>query len=283
LEEVADLSTFASKEEEKLYYEQQASETEFLSWYKKQKRPEYEKPSLTVDIVLMCYNKEEDQLKVLLIQRKSHPYRNSWALPGGFVERNESTGESVLRETQEETGVVISKENIEQLHTFSTPDRDPRGWVVTVSYLAFIGEEPLIAGDDAKEVQWFTVERNGQMIHLTSGEVAISLDLQTGISSGKDTLAFDHSEIILKAFNRVVNKMEHEPQVLQVLGKDFTITEARKVFAKFLGIDFKSIDHSNFKKAMLQYFDEIGERPVGIGRPSKIYQLKDEVQRKEVD
>ncbi len=99
--------------------------------------------------------------------------------------------------------------------------------------------------------------------------MAISLDLVTGESSGKDTLAFDHSQIILKAFNRVVNKMEHEPQVLQVLGKDFTITEARKVFAKFLGIDYKTIDHSNFKKAMLQYFDEIGERPVGIGRPSK--------------
>ena len=63
---------------------------------------------MTVDIVLMCYNKE-DQLKVLLIQRKGHPYRNSWALPGGFVQKDESTGESVLRETKEETGVVISK------------------------------------------------------------------------------------------------------------------------------------------------------------------------------
>ena len=63
-------------------------------------------------------------------------------------------------------------------------------------------------------------------------------DSPAGESSGKDTLAFDHSQIILKAFNRVVNKMEHEPQVLQVLGKDFTITEARKVFAKFLGFDY---------------------------------------------
>ncbi|MGX7174385.1 NUDIX domain-containing protein [Enterococcus ratti] len=268
------MKKFASKEEEKLYYEHEASEADFLAWYHKQKRPEYDKPSLTVDIVLMCYNKEEDQLKILLIKRKSHPYRNSWALPGGFVQKNESTGASVLRETKEETGVVISQENIEQLHTFSTPNRDPRGWVVTVSYLAFIGEEPLIAGDDAKEVRWFTLEREGNTIHLTSNNVAISLNLLTGKSSGKDTLAFDHSEIILKAFKRVVNKMEHEPQVLQVLGKDFTITEARKVFAKFLGIDFKMIDHSNFKKAMLQYFDEIGERPVGIGRPSKIYQLK---------
>ncbi|MGM9902861.1 NUDIX family hydrolase [Enterococcus sp. 10A9_DIV0425] len=268
------MSGFHSKKEEKTYYEQEANETDFLDWYQKQERPEYEKPSLTVDIVLLCYNKEEDQLKVLLIQRKSHPYRNSWALPGGFVQKNESTGESVLRETQEETGVVISKDNIEQLHTFSTPDRDPRGWVVTVSYLAFIGEEPLIAGDDAKEVKWFSLERSGHTLHLSNGEVAISLDLNTSHSSGKDTLAFDHSEIIVKAFNRVVNKMEHEPQVLQVLGKDFTITEARKVFAKFLGIDFKMIDHSNFKKAMLQYFEEVGERPVGIGRPSKIYRLK---------
>ncbi|MEQ7179618.1 MULTISPECIES: NUDIX domain-containing protein [Enterococcus] len=270
------MKEFASKEEEKLYYEQEASEEDFLTWYQAQERPEYDKPSLTVDIVLMCYNKEEDQLKILLIQRKGHPYRNSWALPGGFVQRDESTGESVLRETQEETGVIISKENIEQLHTFSTPDRDPRGWVVTVSYLAFIGEEPLIAGDDAKEVRWFTLERQMNQIHLTSGDVSIALDLATGQSTGKDKLAFDHSFIVLKAFNRIVNKMEHEPQVLQVLGKDFTITEARKVFAKFLGIDFKTIDHSNFKKAMLQYFDEIGERPVGIGRPSKIYQLKPE-------
>ena len=87
----------------------------------------------------------------------------------------------------------------------------------------------MIAGDDAEEVQWFTLERQGNKIHLASDDVAISLDLLTGESSGKDTLAFDHSEIILKAFNRVVNKMEHEPQVLQVLGKDFTITEARKV------------------------------------------------------
>ncbi len=81
------MNRFASKEEEKLYYEHKASEEEFLNWYQKQERPEYDKPSLTVDIVLMCYNKEEDQLKVLLIQRKGHPYRNSWALPGGFVKR----------------------------------------------------------------------------------------------------------------------------------------------------------------------------------------------------
>lgn len=271
---------FASEAEEKLYYEQQATEAEFLAWYQQQEQPQYEKPSVTVDMVLVCYDKEEDQLKILLIQRKGHPYRNSWALPGGFVNPNESTGESVIRETKEETGVAISAQNIEQLHTFSTPNRDPRGWVITVSYLAFIGEEPLIAGDDASEVRWFSLNRHANQLSLTNDEVEIILDLQTGDSLGKDTLAFDHSQIILKAFRRVLNKMEHEPQVLQVLGDSFTITEARKVFAKFLGVDFRTIDHSNFKKSMLQAFDEIGERPAGIGRPSKIYRLKEHVLQK---
>lgn len=273
---------FASKKAEKHYFEQQASEEEFLDWYQKQEQPQYEKPSVTVDMVLLCYDKEQDQLKILLIQRKSHPYRHSWALPGGFVNPNESTGDSVLRETKEETGVTISGYNIEQLHTFSTPGRDPRGWVMTVSYLAFIGEEPLSAGDDAKEVRWFSLERKNHQLYLINGDVEIVLDLRTGESLGKNTLAFDHSDIIIKAFKRVVNKMEHEPQVLQVLGENFTISEARKVFAKFLGVDFRSIDHSNFKKSMLAYFEEIGERPVGIGRPSKIYRLKEDVLDEEI-
>ena len=60
------MKQFASKEEEKQYYEHEASEADFLAWYQKQERPEYDKPSLTVDIVLMCYNKEEDQLKILV-------------------------------------------------------------------------------------------------------------------------------------------------------------------------------------------------------------------------
>ncbi|WP_313537567.1 NUDIX hydrolase [Enterococcus sp.] len=271
------MEKFISKSAEKHYYEQEASEADFLAWYQEQDQPKYEKPSVTVDMVLMCYNKEEEQLKIALIQRKGHPFRNSWALPGGFVNPQESTGDSVIRETNEEIGVTISKQNIEQLHTFSTPNRDPRGWVITVSYLAFIGEEPLSAGDDANQVRWFSLERQGHRLLLSSGEIEIILDMQSGDSIGKDTLAFDHSAIILKAFQRVANKMEHEPQVLLVLGRDFTITEARKVFAKFLGIDFKLIDHSNFKKSMLQYLIEVGEKPVGIGRPSKIYRLNDAV------
>lgn len=271
------MKEFSSKAAEKDYYEHVASEEEFLAWYKEQDHPEYDKPSVTVDIVSIGYNKVEDQLKVLLIQRRGNPYRNSWALPGGFVERNESTNDSVRRETKEETGLTIGRKNVEQLHTFSSPNRDPRGWVITVSYIAFLGQVPLQAGDDTQDARWFNMERIGNNIFLTSDDISIEIDLKTGDSLGKDTLAFDHNQIICKAFNRVANKMDHDPLILQVLGDEFTITEARKVFAKFMGIDYRTMDHSNFKKAMLQFFDEIGERPVGIGRPSKIYRLKDQV------
>ncbi|WP_326716593.1 NUDIX hydrolase [Vagococcus jeotgali] len=268
------MTVFNTKSEEAHYYETKASEEEYLAWYKQQNFPSQDMPSITVDNVLFCYNREQDALKILLIKRKTHPFRGSWALPGGFVRRGEATTESCIRETKEETNVTITREHVEQLHTFSTPNRDPRGWVITVSYLAFIGEDPLEAGDEAQEASWFDLNRDEQLLTLTHGnEAHICLDLKTGESKGEDTLAFDHAEIIIKAFNRVCNKMYHEPQVLRVLGEDFTITEARKVYAKFLGVDFKMIDHSNFKKAMLPYFKEIGERSTGVGRPSKIYKL----------
>ncbi|MGH2096135.1 NUDIX hydrolase, partial [Enterococcus faecalis] len=79
---------------------------------------------------------------------------------------------------REESGLVISQDNIELLHSFSRPDGDPPGWVVTVSYLAFIGEEPLIAGDDAKELHWFNLERHDQHITLSHQDVEITLALQ---------------------------------------------------------------------------------------------------------
>lgn len=271
------MKTFATEHEENYYYRHDATEAEFLTWYKGLNLPQQESPSLTVDNVLLSYDKKADALKVLLIQRNSHPFQNSWALPGGFVTRNESTDFSCIRETKEETGVEVTLDQIEQLQTFSEPHRDPRGWVVTVSYLAFIGEVPLTAGDNASSARWFEINRDGQTLNLTSADVLISLDLKTGQSVGRDRLAFDHHLIIWTAFLRVLNRMEHDPKILQVLGPDFTITEARKVFAKFLGEDFRRLDHSNFKKALARYVVEIGERPVGIGRPSKVYRLEESV------
>jgi len=116
----------------------------------------YQKPALIVDIVLVV--SMDGQHRVLLIRRKNPPFEGRWALPGGFVDPHEPLEDAARRELWEETGTRPA--HLEQLHTFGTPGRGPRGWTVSVVYLAFLGEgeagaiQPQ-AGDDAVEVGWF--------------------------------------------------------------------------------------------------------------------------------
>ncbi len=133
---------------------------------------DYPRPSVTVDIVLLTDTFPRSQ--VLLIRRKNPPFKDLWALPGGFLEMDETLEESALRELYEETN--ISGVNLTQVGTFGHPERDPRGRVITVAYVGIIKSEQVevTAGSDASEVAWFS-----------------TLDLPQ--------LAFDHSEIIQKA------------------------------------------------------------------------------------
>lgn len=118
----------------------------------------YERPALTVDVVLVAPQGEVH--RVLLIRRKHPPFEGRWALPGGFVDPHEPLRDAARRELWEETGARPA--HLEQLHTFGAPGRDPRGWTVSVAYLAVLEEgeaqglQPK-AGDDAAEVGWFDV------------------------------------------------------------------------------------------------------------------------------
>ena len=135
----------------------------------------YERPSLTVDIVIIA--PIDGRHRVLLIQRKHSPFEGRWALPGGFVDPHEPLEGAARRELLEETGIEPAR--LEQLHTFGAPGRDPRGWTVSVAYLAVLEEGAAQsmhprAGDDAAEVGWF--------------------DLQA-----PPCLAFDHADILAYA------------------------------------------------------------------------------------
>lgn len=138
----------------------------------------YPHPAVTVDCVIFA--KERSNFKVLLIKRGNEPFKEKWALPGGFLNINESAEEGALRELKEETG--ISNAPIEQLHTFTNPDRDPRERVISIVYFALIELKDVIAGDDAKEANWFPI---------------------TEIPD----LAFDHELIIEKALKRLKEKL----------------------------------------------------------------------------
>jgi len=133
---------------------------------------DYPRPAFGTDLLL--FSREKDDVQILLIERAKEPFAGYWAFPGGFVEEGESCEEAALRELEEETRLKLGA--IQQIHTFSKPGRDPRGWVVTVAFYAWVEKAALIpmAGDDAKNVKWFSIQ------HLP-------------------TLAFDHQEILDKA------------------------------------------------------------------------------------
>jgi 8-oxo-dGTP diphosphatase len=116
---------------------------------------DYPRPALTVDVAIVT---REAQPRVLLIRRRHTPFAGSWALPGGFVDENERLADAARRELTEETGVVAAE--LEQLYTAGDPGRDPRGWTVSVVYLAQVdpGAVQPVAADDAAAVGWFALD-----------------------------------------------------------------------------------------------------------------------------
>ena len=115
---------------------------------------EYPRPALSSDCII--FSKTGNDIKVLLIKRAYDPYKEFWAFPGGFVDPDETTLQAAKRELMEETGIFADE--LTQLQTFSDINRDPRGRVVSVIYYTFL-EKPvnIKAGDDAKEVRWFSL------------------------------------------------------------------------------------------------------------------------------
>lgn len=208
----------------------------------------YPHPAVTVDIVI--FTVRDAQLKLLLIRRAGEPYQGKWALPGGFIHLDETLEDSARRELEEETGV--SGVYLEQLYTFGAPDRDPRERVITVAYYALIPSDKLQlrAATDAEAVGWF------------------------GMDELPD-LAFDHSDIIAMAHQRLVAKLDYSTIAFQFLGRDFTLSELQSVYEIILR---EELDKRNFRKwaLALEQIEETGrERRDGAHRPAKLYRLKE--------
>ncbi len=129
--------------------------------------------AVTVDSVVLCSTNKH--FKVLLIKRKSEPFKDEWALPGGFIEESETLEEAAIRELHEETGVKVS--SMEQVKAFGAPGRDPRGRTISIAFISRIYcEEKLNPGDDAIDAKWFDWDKLPK-------------------------LAFDHAKIIEAAKN----------------------------------------------------------------------------------
>ncbi|MGJ8724169.1 MAG: NUDIX hydrolase [Roseibacillus sp.] len=183
---------------------------------------EYARPALTTDCVV--FGLDDEDLKVLLIKRGLAPFKGKWALPGGFVRVGEDLEASARRELQEETG--LKKVFLEQLYSFGHPKRDPREHIITVSYYALVNlnEHPPTADTDADEAAWFPFD-----------------DLPK--------LAFDHSEILATAQERIRSKLRHTPIGFELLPRKFTLTQLQSLYERILG---KPLDKRNFRKKLLK-------------------------------
>lgn len=141
---------------------------------------DYPRASITTDSVIFGFDK--GTLKVLLIERAFEPCKGEWAFPGGFLDMDETASVCAARELEEETSLTSIP--LEQLHSFSAVDRDPRGRTITIAYLgvmASISDQELKAGDDAKKAVWFSLKKLPK-------------------------LAFDHDHILQVAIERLKTK-----------------------------------------------------------------------------
>jgi len=184
---------------------------------------EYARPSVTVDCVVFGLDLDAEDLKILLIQRSGKPFAGMWALPGGFVDMDETLEQAAKRELQEETG--ISRLYLEQLYTFGDPGRDPRDRVITVAYYALVKltDHTIKADTDASDVAWFGV-------------------------SDLPRLAFDHAKIVATALGRLKGKVRYQPIGFELLPAKFTLSQLQRLYEVVLE---RELDKRNFRKKIL--------------------------------
>ena len=181
----------------------------------------YPRPSVTTDCVIFGFDGKN--LKVLLIERGVEPFKGQWAFPGGFLKPEETAEEGALRELKEETGLDAAY--IDQFHTYTDPQRDPRDRVITIAYYALVRIQKVKGGDDAAKARWFSMDEVPQ-------------------------LAFDHDRILRDAMKELRERIHFEPIGFELLPEKFTMKDLQMMYEAILDVKF---DKRNFSKKMMHY------------------------------
>ncbi|ADK14566.1 NrtR DNA-binding winged helix domain-containing protein [Clostridium ljungdahlii] len=277
------------------------TEEEFLKQYDDSI---YEKPSLTVDMLIFTVMNEkkenyrklpEKSLKILLVKRGDHPCIGKWALPGGFVGINESLDEAALRVLRAETNV--DDIYMEQLYTWGEVDRDPRTRVISSSYMALVDSSSLSikAGSDEEDAAWFNVSYNllqekkeamekgyiyEQIVQIKLWNENEELSAKIRIIENPDGevsreitestgIAFDHGKFIEYAISRLRNKIEYTSLAFNLMPELFTLTELQQVYEVIQG---KELLAAAFRRKVASMVIETNQFTKDAGhRPSKLF------------
>ena len=294
-------------------YEMSAEERAWLETYDINA---FDRPSVATDMAvfsIMCMEPKEagrgnhrkdpeKRLKLLLIRRGSFPYRDCWALPGGFCRRGETTSETACRELQEETGVADAY--LQPFAIFSETGRDPRGWIISHAFLTLIAGEKyqVHEGTDAWEAQWFCLdikkEETDRAVDALQARVTNTYhlclscgardDLKLTASvmerkefvhyhekavyetAGSAGIAFDHAVIILRAFLHLQEQVESGGKmVFDLMPETFTLSELQKAYESVLG---RTLVAANFRRKIADYVTETEQILEGAGhRPARLF------------
>ena len=253
---------------------------------------DYDRPSIATDIVVFTIDKEEvedtrqqpiKRLKVLLIKRASFPFKDLWALPGGFCRKNEDVYETARRELYEETNVKDAYLTLSGI--YGEADRDPRGWIISHAFMALTDGKKceLRADTDAWDAKWFEVEikllqkekkcnsdeayiKNEYILNLKCDETVLAASVtETTIYKNyhervsyeikeNQGLAFDHAKIIVNAFRNLQSIAENDVKIVfDLMPEQFTLTELQNVFEIILQ---KELIKPNFRRKIADYVIE---------------------------
>jgi ADP-ribose pyrophosphatase YjhB (NUDIX family) len=213
----------------------------------------FARPLTTVDLAI--FGVADEVLQVLLVRRSGETtaFPAAWALPGGFVdvERDKDLEQCALRKLKEKTGVDAPY--LEQVGSWGNATRDPRGWSATHVYLALLGKtrETLLPGGNTSETRWWPIE--GTRVSLP--------------------LAFDHTEILKAAVQRLRNKVEYTSLPAFFMPGEFTLTELQRVFEIVLG---RTLEKKAFRTRILatDLVEQVPRMREGRSRPAQLYRLK---------
>jgi 8-oxo-dGTP diphosphatase len=196
----------------------------------------YQNPSLAIDLVVFGY--QQRTLSVLLLNRNEMPFKDTWTLPGAFLQMDERFKDTCSRVLKTKLG--MDNVYLEQLYSFDEPERDPRGRVIAIAHYALINPKnfAITAGSMANDVQWFDIHQ-------------------------MPDLGFDHQEIFTQALQRLRSKILYFPVGFELLDDLFTMPELHELYECILDT---TIDRRNFRRKILdaQYIINTGKKREGL-------------------
>lgn len=281
------------------------------SYLKQYDGAKYEKPSVAADMAIFSIMEEEESnnfrklpkkaLKILLVKRAGYPFKDMWALPGGFCNSSEDVYETAQRKLFQETNVKNAYLSLAGV--FGQAGRDPRGWIISNTFLALVDGKAchVHPGNDVREADWFSVEVTAALVkkEITEGAVDIWTDYEISLLEEKEDitlvakvreykhfqnchetvkyeilensgLGFDHAKIILSTLLELRKNIRNDIRIgFDLMPELFTLTQLQNAFE--LVLDEKLLT-ANFRRKINDYVVETEQIIEGAGhRPAKLY------------